>query len=203
MKTSLIVNTACMDPLVRSNQNMYRATSYASRRTILHSGVLSWAHEEFDEVIVAGTFESGENYQNIDVEPRYRDRRDALYQREYGARHSTGDILVFCHDDHTPARGFAKTLKSRYSRKKDWDLLVPLRRHSLTKEILNNGKDSGYMGGHCLVMKRWLWAEVPWVLVDTEWWDTSMTRLWQEAGGKLLWVDDLEHLDLEALETET
>ena len=58
------------------------------------------------------------------------------------------------------------------------------------------------MGGHCLVMKRWLWAEVPWTLLDTEYWDVPMTREWKKVGGKLLWVDDLVHYDLEATEDE-
>lgn len=192
-----------MDPLVRTQTNQHRSHPYAHRRTLLHDGVLSWAHEEFDEVIVAGTFEKGDNYQYVEVQPRFRDRRDALYQREFGARYTTGNILVFCHDDHAPAEDFGQTLEEQYSGAlQEWDLLIPQRKHPLTDEILNNGKDAGYMGGHCLVMKRWLWAEVPWTILDTEYWDIPMTREWKKAGAILNYADDLIHFDLEATTDE-
>lgn len=213
-KTSLIFNTACMDPLVRSSKNFWRTASYGDRVEVLKETIK--CAEGFDEIIVAGTFEPGEGYQYVEVQPRFRDRRDALYQREFGARYSTGDVLVFCHDDHRPGEDFCDKLlqvylcinrteqeKESWKEYTDWDLLIPERRHLVTDEILNNGKEKGYMGGHCLVMKRWLWAEVPWIMLDTEYWDISMTRLWKEAGAKLLWVDDLVHYDCEATEEET
>jgi len=222
-KTSLIINTACMDPLVRPNVNPYRSETYATRKDLILETV-SKLKGQYDEIIIAGTFEPGDGYTYIEVYPHYRDRRDALYQREYGARHSSGDVLVFCHDDHTPAEDFALQLRRHYlegyacnltddapnpdckcgkwHRPPEWDLIIPKRIHGLTGEELNNGKADDYMGGHCLVMRRSLWAEVSWLSVDTEFWDVSMTRLWREAGGILLWSDHLVHIDLEATEHE-
>lgn len=218
MRISYIINTACTDPHVNAGRNRWRQAGYSERYRLLKEKVLPAAlSQDFDEIIVCGNFETGTGYQYVPMEPRYRDRRDALWQRELGARYATGDVLVFGHDDHAVASGFKSNLlnwiigfdtevtdldnKPVYERK-SWDLLIPKRQHALTGAELNNGKADGYMGGHVLVMKRWLWAQVPWTTLDTEWWDTSMTRMWQEAGGKLVWADDLVHLDVEATENE-
>ena len=201
MKTSYIINTACLDPLADGG-NPHRSAKYRERHTLLTQRVLPAALEQgFDEIIVAGSFESGAGYRYIRVDPRCRDRRDALYQREAGARHATGDILVFGHDDHRLADNFCATLHT--CGVDGWDLLVPKRIHGITGATLNNGFEDApggqsYMGGHVLVMKRWLWAEVPWTACDTEFWDTSMTRLWQEAGAKIVFSTDLIHMDVEA-----
>lgn len=199
MRISLIYNTACMDKVVRERNNHYRQASYAEREELLSKALRGVTG--FDEVIVAGTFKEGDGYRYVPVTPYVRDRRDALWQREWGARYSTGDILVFSHDDHELGEGFAETLREMLD--EPWDLLVPQRRHSKTQEKLENGEAAGYMGGHALVMRRWLWAEVPWVSVDTEWWDVTMTRLWEEAGGRIVWTDRLVHYDIEAMENES
>jgi len=213
-KISLILNTCSLDSQADQFRNPFRSTSYRDRAVTLEETISLM--EGFDEIIVAGSFkedtqEKFPRWKYVPVQPRFRDRRDALYQREFGARHSTGDVLVFCHDDHRPGAGFSKTLIWRYIKGskydkilpylEDWDLIVPERRHFVTDEILNNGKESDYMGGHCLVMRRSLWAEVPWTTLDTEFWDTSMTRLWREKG-VIQFVDDLVHLDMEATEDE-
>ena len=100
-KISLIINTAALDPLVNNKSNPHRIRGYSDRANML-SQTLAKVKGEFDEIIVAGTFEEGSGYRYVEVQPRFRDRRDALYQREYGARYATGDVLVFCHDDRGP-----------------------------------------------------------------------------------------------------
>ena len=204
MRISLCINTAASDPLVNTNSNWYRKAGYGARYGILKEKMLPVALQQgFDEVIVAGVFEEGDGYQYVPVPPRYRDRRDALWQREMGARYATGDILVFSHDDHSLEDNFRYNLAAVWGRTTHtWDLIIPRRIHGITGAELNNGKETGYMGGHALVMKRWLWAQVSWTSVDSEWWDTSMTRLWKEAGGKLVWAEDLVHIDVEATEEE-
>jgi hypothetical protein len=206
MRISYIINSAASDPLVNTIGNPWRKVGYRRRYSLLKEQVLPAATAQgFDEVIVAGCFEAGAGYQYVPMEPRFRDRRDALWQREIGARYATGDVLVFGHDDHSLAPDFEKALWDRCMTTDDfaaWDLLIPKRIHGITGAELNNGKDSGYMGGHVLVMKRWLWAQVPWTLVDTSFWDTTLTREWKAAGGKLVYADDLVHVDVEATEDE-
>lgn len=202
MRISYIINSAASDPWIQDGRNPWRQAGYGSRYRLLKEKVLPAAMQQgFDEIIVAGCFEEGEGYRYVPVAPRFRDRRDALWQREIGARYATGNVLIFGHDDHALHGDWWDFLK--WPEWDSWDLLIPKRIHGITGTELTNGKDKGYMGGHVLVMKRWLWAEVPWTACDTIFWDVSMTRLWKEAGGKLVYADDLVHADVEATENET
>lgn len=200
MRLSLIINTAAGDPWVARQRNMYRAAAYGQRAVYLQQ-ILD-AAAGFDEIILAGSPPSinlkapeGIRLIRVEVPPRKRDRSDALWQREVGARFSTGSHLVFTHDDHAPGPDFAETLRRTHF---EGNLIIPERLHGLTGESLENGKARGYMGGHLLVMERGLWAKVPWYSVDTEYWDVPMTTLWEQAGGKLQWTDLLSCIDLEA-----
>jgi hypothetical protein len=199
-KLSLVINSAAKDPALKGS-NIHRLSAYSERLGLMRDKIIPTVVDAgFDEVIVCGVYEAGNGYRYVPMAPRRRDRRDALHQRDLGAAYATGDILVFCHDDHAPAHDFVEKLRSAAA--EPWDILVPQRRHGITDAVLDNGKAADYMGGHCLAMRRWLWAEVPWTSVDTEWWDVPMTRLWREAGGKIAWSDELIHYDLEATENE-
>ena len=202
MKISLILNTACMDPIVAMRHNTYRDANYMSRIDMLDNTLKDAVG--FDEIIVAGNYKVGPRYKYVEVPPHVRTRADGLIQREIGARHATGDILVFCHDDHRPDfADFATILREHYGYNQSKNsLLIPKRVHSITGAELNNGQADNYMGGHCLVMHRSLWAEVPWTRTDLIFWDVVMTRLWREAGANLIWHDQLIHYDLEASEDE-
>lgn len=197
-RLSLIVNTACLDPWASTLVNPHRSAHYASREQIILEKIIP-ASVGFDEVFVVGQFKEGKRYTYLPLPPRFRDRRDALWQREFGARHSTGNVLVFTHDDHSPGKDFADRLR-RFP--DEWDILCPQRIHGLTGAVLNNGEDGNYMGAHLVVMRRPVWAEVPWNVLDTEYWDLSMTRIWREAGAKIVWTDRLVHVDWEATEGE-
>ena len=193
MRTSLIINTAALDPFVAPITSMYAHSPYSVRAGYLRDIILPAARKDgWDEIIVCGTFEEGEGYQYVPMEPIYRDRRDALWQREYGARHATGDILAFSHDDHMFEEGILSVLPNLES----WDILVPGRR-TRGGTVLNNGKAESYMGGHSLFMKRTIWAKAPWTSVDTEWWDRTMTRVWREEGARIVWTEQAWHVDLD------
>ena len=198
MKISLIINTASMDPRVAQGSNPWRSKLYGDRVSMVHKIVEEC--QDFDEIIVAGVFEpSAEGvYTYVDITQQYGDRRDALLQREIGARHATGDILVFTHDDHLPKFGNKRKWKTE-----PWDILVPKRIHGVTGEELNNGREAGYMGGHTLCMKREAWAAIPWVTaIPPRSWDIPMTRIWKDAGLNIVWTDELVSVDLEAGEHE-
>lgn len=201
MKISLILNTACMDPIVAMRHNTYRNAKYMSRIDMLECTIEQV--EGFDEIIVVGNYKVGTGYKYIEVPPHVRTRADGLIQREVGARHATGDVFVFCHDDHCPGYDSVDILRKHYSYNQHQnDLLIPKRVHHKTNAELNNGREDDYMGGHCLAMHRSLWAEVPWTSTDLIFWDVVMTRLWREAGANLIWHDKLIHYDLEAAENE-
>lgn len=215
MNLSFILNTAALDPRITNRHNPHRKHQYGLRKELVRTEILPTVlADDFDEVIVCGVFEPGEGYEYIELQPRYRDRRDALWQREIGFRRSTGEVLVFCHDDHRPSADFARTLREIPDG--DWDILVPKRVHGRTGEELNNGHskfsaldgrsenyiEEGYMGGHCLVMRRWVPATIRWNCLDTEFWDLPMSDLWREAGAEIRWTDRLAHIDLEAGRSE-
>lgn len=192
MRTSLVINTCCMDPLAPKVR--YGVRTYRERRELLHDVILAHATDSgWDEVIVVGTFEPGDDYRYVSMQPIRRDRRDALWQRELGARLALGDTLAFSHDDHMFGEHTPDKLRDYEG--PPWDLLVP-RRVDLAGNELNNGRAAGYMGGHSLIMKRDLWAYVPWTSCDTEWWDIPMTRLWSQYG-KIVHTDALEHIDVD------
>lgn len=193
MKTSYILNTACLDPKVRHRSNPYVPGTYGERAELIREKILP-SLEQFDEIIVAGVFEPGDNYTYVNVPSTSYRRSDALRQREAGARRATGDILVFGHDDHRPESEFAEKLQNTGG---GWDLLVPKRIHEETNRVLNNGRDADYMGGHVLALKRALWARVPWTSVVTSYWDVPMTRLWREADAEIVFSDEIVHYDLE------
>ena len=204
IRLSLIINTAAGDPYVAQIGNLYRRSAYGQRANLLRQ-ILRTGAPGFDEVIVAGVPPTGlaEEFPDVHlvhVPPQLRDRSDALLQREIGARFSSGDFLVFTHDDHTPEPGFADKLRNLgFS---EWDILVPERRHALTGAVLENGLSQGYVGGHTLVFRRPAWATTPWTTVATGWWDRPLTRIWRSRGTRVAWTSELVHLDIEALEDE-
>jgi hypothetical protein len=199
VKVSLIINTACGDPRIAGERNPWREYTYGDRVEMVHRIVKECT--DFDEIIVAGVFEpSAEGlYTYVSITQQYGDRRDALLQREIGARHATGDVLVFTHDDHLPQAPW----NLHVLEEDGWDILVPKRIHGITGEELNNGKAEGYMGGHTLCMKREAWAAVPWLTaIPPRTWDIPMTRIWRDAGLEIVWTDELISVDLEARENE-
>lgn len=196
MRTSLIINTACGDPMAQEVPT--RAALYKDRYEYLKRIVNEFG-PVCDEVIVAGKIPDGKLdgvHKYIELVGGYGDRRDALLQREMGARASTGDALIFTHDDHLP-QWSRPDIEAECNN--EWDILVPARVHGVTAELLNNGREAGYMGGHTLVMRRDLWISIPWTsVVPARCWDLPMTNVWQKAGATIAFSDILKSIDLEA-----
>ena len=194
MRTSLIINTACGDP--RAGGNLHRRGSYADRFEGLKE-LVSEAAERFDEIVICGTLPPETKLpvdRYVELTGGYGDRRDALLQREVGARASTGHILVFTHDDHKPGFG-----QEDIHDLDEWDILVPHRVHGITGESLNNGKEAGYMGGHTLIMHRNVWVRIPWTsVVPHRCWDIPMTVLWENEGVRIAFSSILQSIDIEA-----
>ena len=218
-RVSLIINTACMAPHAAETKNPFRESAYSERaqliKKIIHRGA------DFNETLVAGSYKFGTGYTYVNIQPVHADRRDALYQREMGARLSTGDILCFTHDDHLPQFSATDVL----AHDSDWDILIPRRVHGKTGARLPNGKiaieywdhtcdpprkdgetinwKQSYMGGHTLLMRRDVWVAIPWLTVETaRCWDLVMTDIWLDEGFNIVYTDELISVDLEAEEGE-
>lgn len=200
MRTSLIINTAALAPHAATTRNPHRQNPYAARADLVEI-IVDECWKDYDEVIVAGNYkpDSAEppRYTYLEVSPMYGDRRDALMQREMGARLSTGEVMCFTHDDHLPEFGAEDIPEG------DWDILVPAREHGVTGEHLPNGQEQGYMGGHTLLMRRHVWVSIPWLSVITHrCWDLPMTQIWKQSNVKIVFTDDINCVDLEAEEDE-
>lgn len=204
MRHSLVINTACGDPLTAGKRNPYRSARYGERVELLREILSAQRHRPWAEVIVAGTFSGNlpEEFPEVHwiaLSPQRHNRWDGLYQRDMGARFATGDTITFCHDDHLPSDDYAARLDDEME---GVDILVPDRIHNETGAKLNNGKADGYMGGHCYTMRRWIWAILPLTTAPDEWWDIWLTPRWLELGAKMRYTSDLWHFDLEATAEE-
>lgn len=208
MKLSLIINTCVAHEGAGQTGNLYRSAPYTARLALLKDRILPTVLTSgWDEIFVSGgvPISLAEEFRDprltfLAMPPAKGNRWDALIQREIAARHSTGDILCFSHDDHLPP----KAEEVQYAAEDlVWDILVPKRIHGVTGATMNNGKADGYMGGHSYLMRRSAWATYPLTKAPDEWWDLYMTNIWKSLGLSIVWTDALTHVDLEAKEGES
>jgi hypothetical protein len=211
MKISYIITTACGDPYVSEQHGgggLYKMTM-SQRAELLDKEILPWANTQnvVDdiEIIIVGRYpeqlaKKWDGFQWLYVPPERRDRIEAFRQREIAARWSTGDILIVSADDHRLDEYFVEKL--REIENDDWDLITPKRLHAKTNELLNNGRDEGYSPWHTQVLRRSLWAQVPFTLYDTLWVDIVIGTTYESIGAKMIWSDDLVVYDCEAEEDE-
>ncbi len=202
MTVSVIVNTAALGEVSAAVLSS-GGVQHGLRTTLLRERLLPRLLRDPDvgEVIVVGEWESGEGYRYVPCNSVNYDCTDALEQRQRGFEASTGRLVVFLHDDHIPADDFFQVLRE-YDVSPAWDVLVPIRR-ALDSEgsvhNLENGRQEGYVMGHCSVLRRAVCERAPWRRVPKVYtWDICATLLWRDANAKILWADDLVVYDLEA-----
>ncbi|KKK90453.1 hypothetical protein LCGC14_2722840, partial [marine sediment metagenome] len=142
---------------------------------------------------------------------------DALAQRQAGFERSTGDVVVFQHDDHMflPPDYYELSIGMSPGwgtpAYKQIDVLVPARYTRLRDvngERLYNGEDrfpfSGspdvpYISGHCAIYRREVLEACPWGNVEEQFtWDIRHTEQIRDAGFKIEWSDALRAWDVEA-----
>ncbi|KKK90904.1 hypothetical protein LCGC14_2718310 [marine sediment metagenome] len=212
MRTTLIITTATGDPLVANEQRGGAGTGqlHAKRVEFLNDEILPAGQKcGFDELIVSGrphkSLRSDLGVVYHHVSPIRRDRSEALNIREQATRLSTGDILVYSSDDHKLSENFLSDMPEG-----DWDVLTPKRLNGSSGNEMNSGAPEskwfnydGYSPAHCNVLKRRVWAKVPWTSIQRiEAWDIPISTKWKEAGFRLEWTDKIWAIDLEAREGE-
>ena len=191
--------------------------SFALRNFILPAAL---ADPTFSQVIVVGEWEPGNGYIYIEVPSERFSCVDALAQRQAGFERSTGDWIVFQHDDHFWDTDYVALHRLLYtinlSEANDrHDVLVPARYTRLRNvngERLYNGEprdqwhpsslrvsEHGYCSGHCAIYRREVLERCPWGNVKKSWtWDVSHTKQIRDAGFKIEWSDALRCYDIEA-----
>ena len=212
MRTTLIISTATGDPLVANEQRGGAGTGqlHAKRVEFLNDEIIPAANSQgFEEIFVAGRpsadLRSDVGVVYLHISPIRRDRSEALNIREQATRLSTGEILVYSSDDHKLSENFLRDMPLE-----EWDVLTPKRLNGVSGNEMNSGDPEskwfnydGYSPAHCNVLKRHVWAKVPWTSIQRiEAWDIPISTKWREAGFRLEWTDKIWAIDLEAREGE-
>jgi hypothetical protein len=202
MKISVVVNTCCLGPRAHEITGSCSPTPHALRAFSLGNFILPFyeADSNIDEIIVVGEFVEGPGYTYVPSPSRHFSCVDALAQRQAGFEASTGDLIIFTHDDHMIDYTFAATLRAMQPFPEGVEVVLPQRRRRTFEghTILNNGRDEGYISGHAVVMARAACEKAPWRDVDEiHQWDRSHTNLIARAGLGARWSDDLWVWDVE------
>lgn len=200
MSVSVVVNSACLGEkakAVKSSGGIVHGERAALLKNILLPRLVG--DPLVDEVIVVGEFEDGDGYTYVPAPSVAFDCTDALHQRQAGFEASSGDIVMFLHDDHMPQADFFTVLRQFYGMK-GWDVIVPSRYclKEFRTVFLNNGAIDGYVMGHASVMTRSAVEAVPWSSVAKVFaWDVDHSNKLRAAGmaiefSGVLMVEDME-----------
>ena len=220
MSISLCINTCAGGPkaaeTLSSGRQSHIQRSFALRNFILPAAL---ADPTFSQVIVVGEWEPGNGYIYIEVPSERFSCVDALAQRQVGFERSTGDWVVFQHDDHLLASGDNGPVSDAIyvPNPNRADVIVPARYTRLRNvngERLFNGApitgpgdassavnpfSKGYISGHCAIYRREVLEKCPWGGVEkVHTWDIWHTAQIRNAGFKIEWSDALRVYDCEA-----
>lgn len=199
-RTSVVINSAALGSRSRG-QLSSSGIPHGRRGVLLKEQILpGLIGRQGLEVVVAGEYEPGEGFLYVSSPSVAFDCTDALQQRAAGLSASSGNIVLFQHDDHIVCDGFFQILSDKYAQDDSWDVLVPSRwaMDGGKRRRLNDGRADGYVMGHACVMRRAMAECVPWSSVPRVFtWDVEHTRLLRGRHARLLWVEDLKVWDLE------
>ena len=159
---------------------------YAQRVDWVRENVRILKEQGFGQVIVAGEFEKGKDYDYVPVEQMHRNCRDVLRQRYYGNLAVKGDpdFVWFQMDDHALVhRPPALTLHHV-------DVLSPIRVGGVSGKELNSGwnrvgfqESFQYLHTHALLLSRKCRQSFSWDTITPVYrFDVVCTWLWQETG---------------------
>lgn len=199
MTLSVIVNTCAQGDTARRIKSS-GGVEHRHRAYLLNTWILPRliSDDLVDEIIVAGEWHEAPDDEWIYVEEpsEYYGAEDALAQRDAGFRASSGDMLIFQHDDHILGPEM-----TRLARKRGRDVISPsrwTRMRDPTGERLNDGWSDSYLHGHAICMSREAVEEVPWSEVPKEFvWDKLHTQLLLEAGYEPLLDSEMKIFDVE------
>ena len=192
---SVCVNTCALGPRAADTQSATLAATYAARRYPLGNFILpTLIHDPYiSEVIVVGEWCEGEGYTYVPCASRYFSSDDAVAQRQAAFEASSGEFILFQHDDHILHPRAAREIVT--GAMNDIDVMVlPRFARSMNGDIAKpNGGDATppYLSGHAAVYRRKILERVPWSAVPAiREWDQAQTMLMRGAGARLAWPKD-------------
>jgi hypothetical protein len=193
MRLSCIINTSCLGPRAQSVTGSTTPTPHAFREHVLRNFILPHYAMFADEVIVVGEFREGAKWRYIPKPSIFFSAVDALHQRQAGFEASTGDVLLFAHDDHLvylkdiELSGGHVAVPRRVWRRPDGRVVT-----------VNNGFSAGYVSGHAAFYMREVLEVAPWggvPLVHT--WDIEHTRQLRAQGAVIVEAPKIVAWDVE------
>ena len=206
---SLIINTCAMEPGPRFS-GKYKDRAYALQNFIIPQYVND---PYIDEIIVVGSWQEGEGYKYIPCPSKYFSCVDALEQRQRGFEASTGDIVIFQHDDHVLEKSleyyWVDGIIYHGMQSGGCDVLSPAcytRLRYPDGERLNAGEPGfnewvppgGHLNGHCAIFNRDVIERCPGTNADKVFtWDVSMTHQIRKAGFEIAWSNMIRCWDIE------
>lgn len=198
MNLSVVINTCALGPRAASVTGSTTPTPHSARAYALHEFILPTLASDpnVSEVIVVGEFEEGDGYVYVPCPSRAFSCVDALAQRQAGFEASSGDVVLFMHDDHALDARASWYLKHLW-RFFDADVVVPTRLQRRPAKVLNNGLPA-YVGGHAAAYARWTLEAAPWGAVPkVHTWDVEHTRMLREAGARIVESHETHVYDIE------
>ena len=192
---SVVVNTCALGPRAAATISATQAAPYAARRFALGNFIIpALIHDPYvAEVIVVGEWTPGEGYTYVPCPSKFFSSDDAIAQRQAGFEASSGDIIVFQHDDHILHPKAAQQLVSGAMYGVDV-LVLPRFVRSANGDVSKPNGGSAtppYISGHAGAYRREILTRVPWRAVPAiREWDHAQTMLMRGVGARIAWPSD-------------
>lgn len=201
MSVSVIINTCAAAPHAMDVTGSHTPTPHAMRTYALQHFIIPTYIASFhvDEVIVVGEWFPGDGYTYLESPSEFRSAVDALAQRQLAFEASSGNLLVFQHDDHFLPPETLRLLRAVAERIPS-DVWIPRRYRQTSDGVaeLNNGFKDGYISGHAAMYTRDILEKAPWGNVTEVYtWDKEHTLDLQQAGASCMQIDDMKAYDIE------
>lgn len=193
---SVVVNTAALGEHAEVESS--GGVPHSEREYLLNTWILPRLIQDdlVDEIIVSGEWREGEEWIYVESTSEHFGPEDALKDRQLGFETSSGDVIIFQHDDHILGPDATRLAKAR-----SWPVVSPsrwTRMRDPTGERLNEGWSDGYLHGHAIVMEREVCKEVPWGEVPKVFtWDVEQTKMLLDAGYKPMMDSEMRVYDIE------
>lgn len=166
IRLSAVVNTSCLGPRASTTLGSF-GQPHSRRVEFMRDAILPRLRATFDQVIIAGEYESGPSHEYVESPSRFFNCRDVLSQRHAGFLAARHDVILFQMDDHVVDEQFAEILRRQY---RDEDVLSPARLSLRTGGVLNSGwnhdaearRGLQYFHTHAIVMTRHAVERCPW-----------------------------------------
>ena len=191
-RLTVVVNTCALGPHALEARSATKGAPYAMRRFALGNFILpAYVHDpHIAEVIVVGEWCEGDGYTYVPRASQYFSSDDAVAQRQAAFEASSGDFILFQHDDHVLHPHAARQLVTGAMDLVDV-LVLPRFARALHGDVSKPNGGSAtppYVSGHAACFRREILDKVPWSAVPAiREWDQAQTMLLRGVDARIEW----------------